>query len=433
MKTIQKMGSRYRFSVLEVPVTDTGGYETIKRLVVVKNKDGLITAFTGLEYFSAPYTGRRPYTRERGKEELYYVCHALNYIFMDQQRRYRIQRLSEVTAEMIFEAFDSYRVMPKTPEAEQYRGQQSLDRYVYSVSAFFANASSLCTGCAVSAEELFCDKSVPDKYSKTGRKQTIKLPAYDARSRSDEVSSLMRDVPDKVMDMLIEVAEIYDPMLVFAIVASKTCGLRLGELMNMRQPDSPLSGTPGIRFGYLGSAVSSIEIDLTREYRMRSDGMNCGKIKKERRVVVYKPFIREFMRGYDYHMKLLARTPYEPEYKPMFVSKNGKAMTAKTFSARFSKLVDEQLKLRLLSSEDPTLVAYGMELEELSLTPHALRHYFSVRLVLENLDTAQIMFYRGDRSPASALTYLANKGALIRKLNETHTAAINMLRFEKEQ
>ena len=107
-------------------------------------------------------------------------------------------------------------------------------------------------------------------------------------------------------------------------------------------------------------------------------------------------------------------------------------MTVKTFSARFSKLVNEQLKPRLLASEDPVLVAYGMELDELALTPHALRHYFSVRLVLENLDTAQIMFYRGDRSPTSALTYLANKGALIQRLNETHTAAINMLRFEKE-
>ena len=47
------------------------------------------------------------------------------------------------------------------------------------------------------------------------------------------------------------------------------------------------------------------------------------------------------------------------------------------------------------------------------LSPHALRHYFSVALVLAGENATQLQYYRGDNSPESAYVYLANKSELI--------------------
>lgn len=274
MGMILKLDPGYRFSVLEIPITNTKGHETVRRMIVIKNSDGLVASFTGFEYFAAPYTGRQPIIRERKRERLYYICNALNYIFIDQRAVYRISRLSEVTADMLFDAFDFNASSPKNAYADEYRSQQSIDSYVFAVSSFFANIGMLCTGCSVTPEELFYEKTVPNKYGAPGRQKKLHLPIYETKSNSTEESKLMRDIPAKALDLLIEAAEIYDPMLVFPIIVSKTCGLRLGELMNMRQMHSPLSATPGIRFQYMGSAVTNVEIDMTREYQMRSDGIS---------------------------------------------------------------------------------------------------------------------------------------------------------------
>ena len=40
---------------------------------------------------------------------------------------------------------------------------------------------------------------------------------------------------------------------------------------------------------------------------------------------------------------------------------------------------------------------------------------------------AQIQYYRGDKSPESALTYLSNKGELMRQVEAVHGKAIDYL------
>jgi len=75
-------------------------------------------------------------------------------------------------------------------------------------------------------------------------------------------------------------------------------------------------------------------------------------------------------------------------------------------------------------------------------SPHIFRHVFTVRLVrsgpnMSNSDrehmnpdryqsmcVSQIMHYRGDTSAESALTYLANKGELIKRLEGTHERVV---------
>ena len=67
------------------------------------------------------------------------------------------------------------------------------------------------------------------------------------------------------------------------------------------------------------------------------------------------------------------------------------------------------------------------------LTPHCLRHWFTVQLVLRGENIAGIQYWRGDRNPQSAFEYLQNKGDLVRELRaaDEHLAGL-LMRAGKE-
>jgi len=71
----------------------------------------------------------------------------------------------------------------------------------------------------------------------------------------------------------------------------------------------------------------------------------------------------------------------------------------------------------LLKHEDSECRLYGQLLCENMLGPHALRHFYTVQLVLMGEDVAGLQYWRGDSNPESALAYLQNKGNLIKELS----------------
>ena len=246
------------------------------------------------------------------------------------------------------------------------------------------------------------------------------IPAYVPSRHHPSDAVIPRDIPLRVVQRIIDLAYIHDPMIAFAIVVQTAAGLRGSCPMNMRQADSPVSATPGISIAYHGTSISHIKIDLTHEYPLRDDGVSVGHIKRKRWVEVYPKFIPEFYTAYQYHLQLLAQHPIDTRYKPMFVNRNGQAMTYADYRSRLHALIAKHLIPDLLSSSDPEDAAIGMALTVRKISPHVFRHVFSVRLVLEGLDVAQIMTYRGDTSPESALTYLAKKRELVKLLANSH-------------
>ena len=77
----------------------------------------------------------------------------------------------------------------------------------------------------------------------------------------------------------------------------------------------------------------------------------------------------------------------------------------------FRKAVNDCIPI-MLEDEDPQVVNYGHLLQENRISPHILRHWFSVKLTLYGEDVAGLMNWRGDKSPESALTYLMDKSEL---------------------
>jgi site-specific recombinase XerD len=143
----------------------------------------------------------------------------------------------------------------------------------------------------------------------------------------------------------------------------------------------------------------------------------AGKSKKERRQKVRPSFLPAFTAAYERHKDHLSRKRFEAAYCPMFVNSGGMAMTYADYRYRFKQLVERHLRSLSLNHEDAERRLYGQLLYENSLDPHSLRHWFTVSLVLMGEDVAQIQYWRGDTSPGSALSYLQNKGELMRELS----------------
>ena len=103
MNKIITLSVPYRFCVYEHKIQSRRKLST-DRMIVLKNESGRIVHFTGLEQFSYPYTGQRPKITTRQKQELLYICNALNHILSAN----RISKIADITFDMVFRFFDFY-------------------------------------------------------------------------------------------------------------------------------------------------------------------------------------------------------------------------------------------------------------------------------------------------------------------------------------
>ena len=145
---------------------------------------------------------------------------------------------------------------------------------------------------------------------------------------------------------------------------------------------------------------------------LRSDGTPTGHIKKYRIQPVYPGFLAQFQQALRFQEQYLSERGFEPEFSPLVIDASGRAMTVRTYRHTFQKLVTKYLRPALLNDPDPRCQQYGQMLMRDRLSPHAMRHYFSVSLVLAGENATQLQYYRGDSSPESAYVYLANKSEL---------------------
>jgi integrase len=231
-------------------------------------------------------------------------------------------------------------------------------------------------------------------------------------------NKIFRDMPTKVLEILINLAFINARDIVFALCLQIFAGLRPGEVCNVRQDNSPLGC--GIIQTINDNKVLRIEIDLTQEYILRSDGIICGKIKKERIQRIHPAFTDAFSKAYTFHKRYIDTKQYEEAYCPMFVNSKGTAMTYFNYRNKFNNLIINHLRPLLLKHEDSECRIYGQLLYEHSLGLHVLRHWFSVQLVLMGEDIAQIQYWRGDSDPQSAFEYLQDKGELLNELSRAN-------------
>lgn len=123
-------------------------------------------------------------------------------------------------------------------------------------------------------------------------------------------------------------------------------------------------------------------------------------------------------------MEFIEGRQYEADYGALTTTSTGKAYTYDAYYKEFQNVVKEAIPVMLASGHART-VHYGMLLQEHSISPHILRHWFSMKLTIYGEDVAGLMTWRGDKSPESALTYISNKSELVDELEKVSDEAFH--------
>lgn len=397
--------SELRFAVYKHKLVYDEDQLLSRQMIVLKNQDGAIVGWTN--YHKYARSGKTSYARSlySGQDKrCTMVCLFLNYVFFD---KYHIKKLTDVTAIMVRDFLNDYGLCRLPGDDENtHRGKSTVDACISQIIDFLDLMLKDNPKSKMKVNDLYRKEKV---FSKTKRKYyDKKVPIFEINYRPNN-KKIFRDIPEGAFQIIMnEIINNHRNILMLAAL-SAFAGMRPSECCNVRREDSPLG--PGIIFEKVDGEITNITIDILEEKNLRSDLLSVGGIKKERKQKVYPAFIEPFMDCYNLYMKYVENKPYEPNYGALTNTSFGKAYTYNAYYAEFKKVVKACIPI-MLESDDPKIVNYGHLLQENSISPHILRHWFSVKLTLYGEDVAGLMNWRGDKSPESSLTYLMNKSEL---------------------
>lgn len=369
---------------------------------------------------------------QKRNDEVRRVCNFLTYVMFEKQHQYKANSILEIP----FEAVEDYlMIYSKTKNRfGDYASRQSVEKERNAVCSFMANINEMRNDKdkhfyvrKIMASKANSKNVIETKYTKPQWEYEIEA-VYWGENKYD----LVRDIPDQAIPIILRYIKLYEPELFLAVVLQISAGIREGEVVNLRRYDSKYYG--GIKIKKEFGRFVSFEMDLRKEYLLRSDGKATGKIKRKRTQQVYSPFLEIVQYAYEEHMRLIGNDMVEEE-GPLFVNKQKDSQTGKrmaisvrSYTDRILKVFEEYIIPEILKSDDVELQAFAMLIAENSFGLHAFRHWFTVQLVLNDEDLNSIASWRGDSSIESSKTYLMNKGKLMKKYkNANNKVAIEIL------
>lgn len=399
-----------RFNVYKQNLIAGDAQLVTRDFVVLEDDDGYIFKWTDLHRFVEAPGKRQIYKLGNSDHRKYrYVVMLLNYCFFDI---YHVSRVTDITIEMIQDFLQDFAMCRLIyDDTNTIRSKVTVELCVTTVIDFF-QALGKKYKLPFKNDDLYINKEV---FNKRLRKMVkIKVPVFKVTYQDKRRAPIFRDIPEKAFEIIFNrIAEHHTNILMLAALSS-FAGLRPSEACNVRRADSALG--PGLRFDQMDGEISNISIDLRKEMNLRSDMVKVGSIKKERVQKVYPAFLNAFYECYKTYMTYIQGRPYEKDYGALTVNKNGKALTYDSYLKEFKQAVSECIPI-MLSSSDPEIVIYGQLLQENSISPHIFRHWFSMQLALYGATPAELMHWRGDTSPESAITYINNKSDITKQLN----------------
>lgn len=392
-----------RFSVYKHTFVFKDNQLVSRNFIVLKSEDGKIIFTDFHRYLRNP---KHPIKSISNDNEMrcYNVVKLLNYAFFD---KYHIEKLTDMTVE-IAKAFVNDYGLGNVPgdDDDIHRSRNTVEKCVSDVIDFLTVLIRENILPKIHEDDLY--RKV-DKYSKSKKRYfRKKVPNFEVLYNAAP-RHIFRDIPEGAFQILMNTIVTHHRNLLMLAALGAFAGLRPSEACNVRREDSPLG--PGIRFEMVNGEVTNVYIDLRRELSIRSDLISVGGIKKERMQRVHPVFLEVFMECYNIYMDYVKGRKYEADYGALTNNISGRALTYDSYYAEFRKAVQESIPV-MLNDADPEIVNYGQLLLENRISPHIFRHWFSVKLTLNGEDVSGLMFWRGDRSPESALTYLQNKGDL---------------------
>lgn len=370
------------------------------------------------------YIGDKKKTKKltmQNRDDVRRVCNFLNYVLFEHFWQYKSNNIASIP----FKAVQAYLKKYATTKNrfDDYPSAQSVEKERSAVCHFMANLSTFRKDKRdhYYARQLKSKKSRGDNVLRVRKRNEHTYWDYEIQAEyiGGHEYNLIRDIPQKAIPVILRWIQLKAPDIYFAAVLQLCAGLREGEVVNVRRADSKYYN--GINYTKENGKFTSFEIDLTREYLLRSDGKDIGHIKRKRTQLVYPIFLPVVQQAYETHLRLIKRTEIEDE-SPMFVTNyinkaTGKrmALTKHAYCNRVINIVEKYVIPELLTSDDTELKVFAMTMNEGNWGVHAFRHWYTVQLVLNNEDANSIAFLRGDISTKSAFTYIQNKGELMKQ------------------
>lgn len=422
------MNKELHFAVYEHQLVLENKQVISRKFIVLR--DGASLRFTNFHEYVLPKRSVKSIT-SNGISRFDFVVPLLNFLFFEKG----IHTLDEMTVDMVSEYLNLYG-LKKLPwdKGTEGRAKATVENSVRVILDFLERFIDDRKGkCLLKKSDLYRDTVVRDKYGKTIK---VKRPVFDVLYSGDG-KRIFRDIPNAAFDLIFNTIFTYHKDLLMLVALQAFAGLRPSEACNVRRQDSALG--PGMIFHYLnhgedGDDIVTVELDLRKELILRSDNKKVGGIKKERKAMVPPMFLKIFMSSYREYMKHIEGRKYEAEYGPLNINRDGKCMTYAAYYTSFKTIVAKEIVPELLNSNDPELVIYGHLVLENGISPHIFRHWYTVQLVLASVETVnELMSWRGDKSPESALTYLNDKGELMRKYKRVQGETFNYLSWLAEK
>ena len=396
------------FSIYTKSFVLMSGTVIYSQFIVIIDDNG-IRHFTDFGRYIKPSSNLIPENYD-GNNAFSFVRMFLEYIFFYSG----ITTLKDLTIDIVIEFFRLYHTCRLPFDKGTYRSAATQMRCRYVIMNFLSNLID--DGIIPFMEEdMF--KTVPRRVSSghgRGKITNVKVPVIEiVTSMERPHKAVFRDIPDNAFHIIFSYIRTHHPDLLGLIACQSFAGLRPSEACNVRRHDCKKYG-PGIRFTQSKSGTPSrIEIDLTRELKLRDDNAYIGKIKKERKQLVPRLFRDAFYQAYTEYIEYCKTNGLESPYGALNVNKQCRTMTYSNYHNRFTKIIREEIVPVFLHSNDEALVEYGRILMENTLSPHVFRHWFTVQLVLTgNYSEVELANARGDRSTESAKAYLENKSEL---------------------
>lgn len=382
--------------------------QLIKRHFIVIKSNGVIIAWTDFHRYILANNRIRHIT-SNDSARFYAVVTFLNYVFYG---KYQIARLTDISAQMVIDFCNDYGMCKLSGDNEfTHRTKDSVERCLSYIIDFLTEFQKQNPNTCFDVNALYHRE---DRFSKTRKKYiSVTVPNFQIRYKSTP-KPIFRDIPGCAFKVIMsKIVDDYTDILMLA-ACSAFAGLRPSEACNVRREDSSIGA--GISFDSVNNEISSITLDLTKEHNLRSDLVSVGGIKKERKQSVYPAFLDVFYNCYKIYMDYIKGRKYESEFGPLTINNKGLAMTYPTYYQRFQCCINDCIP-EMLNSNDPELLHYGQLLLEHRISPHIFRHWFSVKLTIYGEDVSNLMFWRGDKNPTSALQYIMNKSDLQKQHN----------------
>lgn len=402
-----------KFAVYKQNYEIKNGLLINRQFIVIKDAYG-ICHFTDFHRYIFCSSTPVKNVSSNGNSSFYYVVQFLNYAFFSAGIRF----LNDITVDIVKNFFQLYGMCELPADTDNTsRKQSTVERCISTILDFLNNLISDQKGkCKLNRSELYVTKSYRDKHLVTREK---KVPAFEVNYIDTPDNPLFRDLPDTVFNVIFTHVLTKRKDLLGLIMNSAFAGLRPSESCNVRRTDSPLG--PGIIFSESNGVVTSVEIDISQEYNLRSDKKPVGRIKKERKQKIPDIFLKAYVDSYNIYMEYLAGKIYDSNYGPFNINTKGAAYTYPLYYLRFRDMIENEIIPILFNSDNPKLQLYGRLLQEHNISPHIFRHWYTVQLVLSGVsDPYTLMYLRGDTSPESAITYLQNKSDLERKYQKVN-------------